>query len=152
MSEPYILFEIAETTYAIPSGEVQQMEMIEKITRVPNTPDFVEGVVYLRGQVVPVINLRQRFGYEKKRYDIRSRLIVINIDRRVVGLSVDSARKFVSIDEAQILPTPEDIKIASGDYLSGMVMLDERLTLIINLRSLLNYQESNEIQVTINKE
>ena len=146
MSEPYILFEVADTTYAVKSDQVQQMEMIEKITSVPNTPDFVEGIVYLRGQVVPVINLRQRFGFEKAPYDIRSRLIVVNLDQRVVGLAVDSGREFVSIDDEQILPTPEDIKMVNADYLSGMVMLGERLTLILDLQNILNNQEIEEIQ------
>jgi len=146
MSKPYILFEVADTTYAVKSDQVQQMEMIEKITSVPNTPDFVEGIVYLRGQVVPVINLRQRFGFDKVPYDIRSRLIVVNLDQRVVGLAVDLGREFVSIDEEQIVPTPEDIKKVNADYLSGMVMMDERLTLILDLKNILNYQEIEEIQ------
>jgi len=93
-----------------------------------------------------VINLRQRFGFDKVPYDIRSRLIVVNLDQRVVGLAVDLGREFVSIDEEQIVPTPEDIKKVNADYLSGMVMMDERLTLILDLKNILNYQEIEEIQ------
>ena len=150
MSEPYILFEVAETTYAVPSGQVQQMEMIEQITRVPNAAAFVEGVVYLRGQVVPVINLRQRFGFDKTPYDIRSRLIVINLDQRVVGLAVDSAREFIHIEETQILPTPEDLKALNGDYLAGMVMLNERLTLILDLQKILQHEEQKVLAGSAN--
>ncbi len=93
-----------------------------------------------------MINLRQRFGFDKVPYDIRSRLIVVNLDQRVVGLAVDLGREFVSIDEEQIVPTPEDIKKVNADYLSGMVMMDERLTLILDLKNILNYQEIEEIQ------
>lgn len=148
MNEPYILFEVNETSYAVPSGQVQQMEMIEEITRVPNAPEFVEGVVYLRGQVVPVINMRQRFGFEKISYDIRSRLLVINLEQRVVGLAVDSARKFVYIDNEQILPPPEDLTAINGDYLSGVVMINDRLTLILNIQKTLQYQEQLELQAS----
>ena len=73
----YILFTVAGTTYALPSGEVRHMEMIEDITRVPNAPAFVDGVVFSRGQVVPVVNLRARFGFERAPFDLRTRLIVV---------------------------------------------------------------------------
>ena len=149
MNEAYILFEVAETIYAVRSDQVQQMDMIEQITRVPNAADFIEGVVYLRGQVVPVINLRKRFGFEKAPYDIRSRLIVINLDQRVVGLAVDSAREFVQIDQSQILPTPEDLKVTNGDYLSGVVLLKERLILVLDVKKILDHKEQDAISSTV---
>ncbi len=141
MSESFILFQVAETNYAVRSTQVQQMEMIENITRVPNAPSFVEGVVFLRGQVVPVINLRRRFGFDKAPYDIRSRLIVTNMSGRVVGLAVDSAREFVAIDAEQILPPPDQFIGTDGDYLEGVVSQAERLVLVLDLRKVLSTRE-----------
>ena len=136
--EAYILFELAGTTYGIRAQLVQQMEMIDRITSVPNTPSFVEGIVYSRGQVIPAINLRVRFGYEKIGYDLRTRLIVVNIANRIIGLIADSAREFVSIPNDVIQPPPEAISGLSGKYLSGIAMLEKRVILILNPEEVLN--------------
>ncbi len=131
-SEPFILFELAGTTYGLPTSVVQQMEMIEYITPVPNAPNFVEGVVFSRGVVIPVINLRLRFGLEKIPYDTRTRLIVIQTEKRNVGLIADTAREFVSIPTPGIQPPPEGMTGLSSKYLSGIALLGERMIMILN--------------------
>src|SRR5688500_20302622 len=88
--EPFILFERAGTMYGVRSRFVQQIEMIEDVASVPNAHAAVEGVVLVRGQVIPALNLRTRFGFEKIDRDLRSRLVVINAGTRVVGLIVDT--------------------------------------------------------------
>jgi chemotaxis signal transduction protein len=88
-SETFILLELAGTTYAIRSNFVQQVMMIEHVTPVPNAISVVEGVVHARGRVVPALNLRVRFGFEKVPFDLRSRLIIVSVDGRVIGLLVD---------------------------------------------------------------
>jgi purine-binding chemotaxis protein CheW len=102
-----ILFSVAGTTYALPSGEVRHMEMIEGITRVPNAPSFIDGVVFSRGQVVPVVNLRARFGFERAPFDLRSRLLVVQSGARQIGLVADTAREFVNIPPDAIQPPNE---------------------------------------------
>lgn len=138
-SDPYILFELAGTTYGIPTAVVQQMEMIEHITPVPNTAEFVEGVVFSRGQVIPAVNLRVRFGFEKIAYDVRTRLIVIHTGNRTVGLIADTAREFVSISSNMVQPPPEGISGLSGRYLTGIAMLGNRMVLILNVEEILNF-------------
>src|SRR5512142_3428236 len=96
-ADTFIVFTVAGTAYAVRSGDVQHMEMIEGVTRVPNAPPFVDGVVFSRGQVVPAVNLRARFGFERAPVDLRTRLIVVQSDGRSVGLLVDSAREFVPL-------------------------------------------------------
>jgi len=135
-SEPFILFELAKTTYAIRAELVQQMEMIETITPVPNAPKFVEGVVFSRGQVIPAINLRIKLGLQKAEYDLRTRLIVIQTGSRTVGAIADSAREFVSIPSNAIQPPPDAIG-SSGKYISGIIRLGERIILLLNLEELL---------------
>ncbi|CAD5981272.1 Chemotaxis protein CheW [Planktothrix tepida] len=141
-TQPYILFELADTTFGIPSQIVQQMEMIEQITPVPNTLPFVEGVVFSRGQVIPAINLRVRFGLEKTSYNLRTRLIVIHSHHRTVGLIVDTAREFIAIPEQTIQPPPEGISNLSGRYLAGIATLGQRVILLLNVEELLINQLS----------
>ncbi|AMW27169.1 chemotaxis protein CheW [Limnospira fusiformis SAG 85.79] len=136
-SQPFILFELDHTTYGIPSGVVQQMEMVEQITPVPNSASFVVGVIFSRGQVIPAIDLRVRFGFAKIPYTLRTRLIVINTNQRTVGLIVDTAREFVSISADTIQPSPEGISSLSGKYLAGIATLGERVILILNVEELL---------------
>ncbi|AFZ14348.1 CheW protein [Crinalium epipsammum PCC 9333] len=143
-SEPFILFELAGTTYALRSYFVQQMEMIEQITPVPNAAPFVEGVVFSRGQVIPAVNLRVRFGLEKIPYNPRTRLIVIHAGSRTVGVIADTAREFISVPVSTIQPPPEAISGLSSKYLEGIVTLGERLVLILNAEELLNSAEIEE--------
>ena len=141
-SEPFILFELAGTTYGVPSRAVQQVELVEHITPVPNAPPAVEGVIFSRGQVIPAVNLRVRFGFEKSPHDLRTRLIVVNADSRMVGFIVDSAREFISIPSSAIQPPNEAISGLKGKYLEGIATLDERIILILNLDEAINIAEA----------
>ena len=137
----YILFNVSGTTYALPSADVRHMEMIEDITRVPNAPSFVDGVVFSRGQVVPVVNLRARFGFDRAPHDLRTRLIVVQAEGRVVGLLVDVAREFVSIPPDAIQPPHEALAGMSGRYVEGVASIGDRLILILNLQRILSFAD-----------
>jgi len=137
----YILFSVSGTTYALPTAEVRHMEMIEDITRVPNAPSFVDGVVFSRGQVVPVINLRARFGFDRAPHDLRTRLIVVQAESRVVGLLVDAAREFVSIPTDAVQPPHEALAGMSGRYVEGVASIGDRLILILNLQRILSFAD-----------
>lgn len=132
-ADSYILFELANTTYAVRSADVQHMEMVEHITPVPNAPPHVEGVVFSRGQVVPAINLRLRFGFERATYNLRSRLIVVQVGQRRVGLIVDAAREFRNISAEAINPPHESITGLSGQYLAGIANIGDRVVLLLNV-------------------
>jgi purine-binding chemotaxis protein CheW len=140
-SEPFILFELAGTTYGVPSRAVQQVELVEHITPVPNAPPAVEGVIFSRGQVIPAVNLRVRFGFDKSPHDLRTRLIVINAKSRVIGLIVDSAREFISIPSSTIQPPNEAISGLKGKYLEGIATLGERIILILSLDEVIDMAE-----------
>jgi purine-binding chemotaxis protein CheW len=141
----YILFTVAATTYALPSGEVRHMEMIEDITRVPNAPSFIDGVVFSRGQVVPVVNLRARFGFERMPFDLRTRLIVVQAGARLIGLVADAAREFVSIPPDAIQPPNEALTGMSGRYVDGIASVRDRLILVLNLDRILNFAEAQTV-------
>jgi purine-binding chemotaxis protein CheW len=138
----FIVFDVAGTAYALPSHDVQHMEMVEGVTRVPNAPSHVDGVVFSRGQVVPAVNMRARFGYERVPYGLRSRLIVVQTAGRTVGLIVDEAREFVRINPAAIQPPQDAIAGADGDYVSGIASLDGRLIVVLDLDRLMAVPES----------
>ena len=132
--QTYILFVVAGTTYGVPSGQVQHMEMVDQVTPVPNAPPFVEGVVFSRGEVVPVINLRARFRFERAPLSLRMRLLVVQHGSRRVGLLADEAREFISIPSTAVQPPNDTIGDLSGNYLEGVATLGQRLVLILNIR------------------
>ena len=135
-AQTFILFGVAGTTYALKSQDVLHIEMIEHVTPVPNAPGFVEGVVFSRGQVVPVINLRARFGFERAAATLRNRLLVVQHEGRRVGLLADESREFIRISDAAIKPPQEAIGGLSGNYLDGVASLGQRIVLVLNVREL----------------
>jgi purine-binding chemotaxis protein CheW len=145
--EPFILFELAGTTYGVRSRFVQQIEMIEDVASVPNAHTALDGVVLVRGQVIPALNLRARFGFDRIERDLRSRLVVINTGRRVVGLMVDTAREFIKIPTESIEPPPEALTGLSGRYLEGIATVKERMILILNLDAVLDLEYEIDPQV-----
>ena len=135
--EPFILFELNNATYAVRSRDIQQLEMVGSITPVPTAPAFVEGVVSVRGEVIPAVNLRARFGFERTQTGLRTRLLVVRVGKRAVALLVDSAREFAAIDPKTIQPPPPTVAEISGHYLEGVAHINERLILILNVAALL---------------
>ena len=140
-TDTYIVFAIAGTHYALPSADVQHVEMVEHVTRVPNAAPFVDGVVFSRGQVVPAVNMRSRFGFERADYDLRTRLIVVQAAGRHVGLVVDEAREFLRLEASDIHPPQESLSGLSSQYVKGIVSIKERLILVLALDQLVNFAE-----------
>ena len=140
-ADTYILFLVAGTTYALRSRDVAHVEMVEQITAVPNAAPFVDGVVFSRGQVVPALNLRARFGFDRASYDLATRLLVVSNGGRTVGLIVDGAREFASIDPASIHPPATALTGLSGRYLEGVANAGDRLILVLNLDAVLTFSD-----------
>ena len=140
-AETFILFGVAGTTYALRSRDVAHVEMVEQVTAVPNAVPFVDGVVFSRGEVVPALNLRARFGFEKAPYDLSTRLLVVRAGDRTVGLVVDAAREFVAIDPASIQPPATALTGLSGRYLEGVANMGDRLILVLDLTEVLTFTD-----------
>ena len=140
-TETFILFGVAGTTYALRSRDVAHVEMVEQVTAVPNAMPFVDGVVFSRGAVVPALNLRARFGFEKVPYDLSTRLLVVRAGDRTVGLVVDAAREFVAIDPAAIQPPATALTGLSGRYLEGVANVGDRLILVLDLSEVLTFTD-----------
>lgn len=139
--ETFILFTVAGTTYAVRSRDVTHVELLEQVTAVPNAAAFVDGVVFSRGQVVPALSLRARFGFERAAYDASTRLVVVNPGGRSVGLVVDGAREFVSFDPSAIQPPGAALTGLSGRYLEGIANVGDRLILVLDLAEVLQFDD-----------
>jgi purine-binding chemotaxis protein CheW len=137
MNSQYIIFDIAGTAYGLPTQLVGHIEMIQRATRVPNAPHFVDGVVFSRGEVVPALNLRVRFGFDRVPFDTRTRLIVVHGGGRTVGLIVDSAREFVAIPESAIKPPSDNLSGMSGRYIRGIALIGGRAIVMLDLDEIL---------------
>lgn len=143
--DTFILFTLVGTTYAVRTRDVLHMEMVEEITPVPNATASVEGVVFSRGQVVPVVNLRARFGFERIPPDLRSRLLIVQSNGRTVGLMVDSAREFARIAPETIRPPQDTLTRLSGRYLEGIAIVRDRIILILDLSAVIEIAEPLEL-------
>ncbi len=145
MKEPFVLFQINEATYAISAAEVEQVEMIDKLTRVPDAPFFVEGIAYVRGRVIPVINMHRRFGLPPKPHDIHSRIIVVRNGGRIVGLAVDSAREFIHFDQQKITPPPEVGLEINREFIQGVIPDQERPIFVLDVKTVLTPGEQEMV-------
>jgi len=141
-ADSYVLCELAGTTYALRSDDIEQLEMVGQLTPVPNAPEFVDGLTSVRGRVIPAVSLRARFGFPRAPHDLRSRLIVVRSESRVVGLIVDNAREFAAIPPDEIQPPPDGMADLSGRYLRGMAHVGERLVLILDVPELLRVTDA----------
>jgi chemotaxis signal transduction protein len=138
-SDHYILFTVNNTSYALPSEDVAHVEMVDEVTRVPNAAPYVDGVVFSRGQVVPALNMRARFGFERQPLDISARLLVVHREGRTVGLLVDACREFLTIPASAVHP-PGDA-MAAAHYFEGVATVGNRLIIILDLVKLLESAE-----------
>jgi len=136
-SNHFILFTVAGTTYALPSQQIAHVDMIEQVTRVPNAAPYVDGVVFSRGQIVPAINMRARFGFERVAFDLRARFLVATPGGRSVGLLVDTCREFLTIDPSAIHAPADALSGVSAQYIAGIATIGDRMIVILNLEQLL---------------
>lgn len=139
--DTYIIFELDSAAYAVRSSDVQHVEMLEHVTRVPNTAPAVDGVVFSRGQVFPAINLRARFGLPRQPYTSKTRLIFLKVKDRVVALIVDSARDFERIETTAIRPIQETLVGIDGNHVEGVATVRGRSVLILNVGVVLTLEE-----------
>lgn len=141
LRDHYILFIVAGTTYALPSRQVAHVDMVEQITRVPNAAPYVDGVVFSRGQIVPAVNMRARFGFERVAADLRTRFLVASVGDRSVGLLVDACREFLTIDASTIHPPADAISGGTTPYIAGIATIGDRMIVILDLDRLLSSTE-----------
>lgn len=141
-----IVFRLENEEYALSVQYVGSIERVLPITRVPSTPDFVKGVINLRGVVTPVIDLKKRFHGVDTEFTNQTRIIIVHIEDITVGIIVDSANDVVDIDRNQIEAPPEVVGSVEAEYITGVIKLNNRLLILLDLDKVLNEVEVSEIR------
>ena len=141
IAETFVIFELDGAAYAVRSTDIQHVEMLERVTPVPNTAPAVDGVVFSRGQVIPAINLRARFGLPRQENTPSTRLVFLRVKERVVALIVDSAREFQRIPSESIRPVQETLVGIEGNYFEGVSTVKDRNVLILDVGAVLTLEE-----------
>lgn len=132
MNDLHVVFRVGDSTYVLPAEAVIQMDSFTGATPVPGTVPHVAGLVQVRGVVVPVIDLRVRFGLPKAAPVLDSRVIVVERENRRVGLLVDSAREVARIDQSAFAPAPEVVSEQSARFVTAVARVGERLVMLID--------------------
>lgn len=140
-----VSFEVGEEEYAVPILSVQEINRMMQITKVPQSPSFVEGVINLRGKIIPVIDLRKRFGLTKLENSDDVRIIVVDIASRVIGFTVDRVNEVLRINANIVEPAPAMVCGMDTDYVQGVGKLDDRLLILLHLEKLFTADEFTEI-------
>ena len=139
--DKFLTFKIGDEEFAIPIGHVIEIVGIQKITEVPDMPDFVKGVINLRGKVIPVMDVRLRFHLPSVAYDDRTCVVVVSVGDVTIGLVVDTVCEVVDIPEANVSSPPRFSSATSGRYVSGMGKIGEAVKIIIDVAKLLGDDE-----------
>ncbi len=137
----FVSFRLSNEEYGIPILRVQEIIRYEELTRIPQSEEFIDGVLNLRGRVVPVIDLRKRFTLTDAERNNATRIVVVEIDNQVVGLIVDAVNEVQTIEENQIDPPPPLGTGISAEYIYGMGKIDDRLIILLNIERILKEEE-----------
>ncbi len=135
---------VGDEEFAVPILSVQEINRMMQITRVPQSPDFVEGVINLRGKIIPVIDLRKRFGLQAAEQSADSRIIVVEVASRVIGFTVDQVNEVLRISPEIVEPPPQMVcgmSTSKADYVQGVGKLNDRLLILLDLERLFSDAE-----------
>lgn len=136
-SNQFVLFKLGYESYGIEIERVKTIEKITNITRVPNTKPYVKGVINLRGEVIPVIDLRKRFGLPLKDYDNDTRIIIVSIKDIVIGLIVDSSSEVIYLNDNEVDNPPTIGESDTVEFIKGIGKKDGNLIMLLNLKKVL---------------
>lgn len=133
-----VVAELAKEEYGIPIMQVQEIIKPPEITRIPNMPEFIEGIINLRGKIIPVVDLRKRFHLEKKEMTDATRVIVTNIEGSAVGLVADSVSDVIRLAQDAIDPIPAMMAQIDSQFINGVGKLDKRIIILLNIVKIFN--------------
>lgn len=142
----FLIFSLGKEEYGFEIKYVTEIIGIQEITQVPGVPEYVRGVINLRGKIIPVMDVRLRFKKENREYDDRTCIIVVEINQLVVGLVVDRVSEVVVIPEEGIAPPPQLGKTFQNKYIKGIGKVGEQVKLLLDLNKLLSEEEAEALQ------
>jgi purine-binding chemotaxis protein CheW len=136
-----VTFRLGNEEYAVDILKVQEINRMKEITRVPNTPAYVEGVINLRGKVIPVVNLRSKFSLDERDNDTQSRIMIMDIQGITMGLVVDGVSEVLRIPANIVEPTPPMAANISTEFIKGIAKLEDRLIILLDMDMLVGKVE-----------
>jgi purine-binding chemotaxis protein CheW len=140
-----VSFKIGREEFGVDILSVQEINRMVGVTRVPNAPEFVSGVINLRGKVIPIVELRKRFGLPPREADKDTRIIVVELGRSVVGFTVDAVNEVLRIPRSVIEPPPAVVAGIGSEYITGVGKLEDRLLILLDLERILRSAEREEL-------
>ncbi|KXS41899.1 MULTISPECIES: chemotaxis protein CheW [unclassified Candidatus Frackibacter] len=147
-----VAFRLNDEEYGVEILETQEIIEMQRITKIPNAPNFVEGIISLRGEIIPIIDLRKRFNLDISNEE-EQRIIIVETEGNKVGMIVDEVKEVLSISKDTVKPPP---KIAGGinkKYLEGVIKIDDKLLVLLNLTKILDPEEIKEMEkIDLDKE
>ncbi len=138
IAKQYVVFKLDNEEYGLDILRVKTIEKMSSITRVPKTPSYVKGVINLRGEIVPIIDLKSRFSLKETIADYNTRIVIVYVDDVTVGLIVDSATEVIDIDNNSIEEPPENIGNIEASNIFGIGKLDGRIIILLDVFKILN--------------
>lgn len=134
-----VIFNLGMEEFGVDIMKVQEIIRLPEITRIPKSPDYIKGVINLRGKIIVVMDLDKRFGLPSKEITDESRIVVVDVEGTIVGMVVDSVSEVIRLVASNVDPTPEIItQKINADYLKGVGKLDNRLLILLNLENIIN--------------
>jgi purine-binding chemotaxis protein CheW len=133
----YLTFRLGEEEYGIDILKVQEIRGYEQPTRIANAPAFIKGVVNLRGVIVPIIDLRLKFGLGEAEYTTFTVVIILNVGGRVIGMVVDSVSDVLELDPSTVRDAPEMSAIVDSSYILGLGTMNDRMLILVDIEKLL---------------
>jgi purine-binding chemotaxis protein CheW len=141
-----LVFVLGNEEYGVDILKVQEIRGYEKVTPLPSAPAFLKGVVNLRGIIVPVVDLRVKFGMPEPQYDSLTVVIVLRLEGRTIGIVVDGVSDVVRLTESEVKPAPQLGSVVDGSFLAGLATQDERMILLLDIEKFLSTGELNFIK------
>ncbi|MBP2643923.1 MAG: cheW 2 [Firmicutes bacterium] len=135
-----VVFSLAKEEYGLPITKVQEINRIVPITKLPQTPNFMEGIINLRGRVIPIIDLRKRFQLNVADYSDNSRIIVVEVIGETVGIIVDAVTEVVRLSQTLVEPPPPSF-ILDAEYVEGVGKMDDRMLILLDIDKILTSKE-----------
>ena len=136
-----VVFDLATEAYGVDISAVREIIRMQEITRVPKSPEFVEGIINLRGNIIPVVDLRKRFNLTVSEQNKDNRIVVVDIGGRDIGVIVDAVTEVLRITGDSVEPPSSVITTADSTYLLGIAKLESRLIILLDLESVLSDRE-----------
>lgn len=145
----YLTFALGEEEYGVEILKVQEIRGYDSVTRLPDAPDYIKGVINLRGTIVPVIDMRLKFRLAHAEYNALTVMIVLNVAGRVVGMVVDSVSDVVQLEPEQVRTVPELGATIDRQFLTGIGTLDERMLILLDIERLMSSAEMGLVAASI---